>query len=468
MPQDSGRRVIIVGGGASGVLLACHLLRDPAADLRVTLIERRADLGRGIAYGTACREHVLNVRAANMSAFPDEPDHFWRWLVSSGAAADATCSDPFCFVPRRLYGRYIEDLIAPMRGQGERPPPLHVVRGEAVAISDTRSGVAVTLADGSSHVGHVAVLATGHEVAAASGGFHADPWTAPAGAGIATDGTVLILGTGLTMVDYVLSLIDHGHGGRIVAMSRRGLLPQVHRRVEPMRFDAADLPYGTDLVYLLRWFRGIVKWNAERGGDWRAVIDGIRPFTQTIWQNLPLAAKRRFLEHLRAWWDIHRHRMAPDVDVRLKALIATGRLEVVAAKLIAVEPAGSLAHARYRRRGEAVVETLDVAKIVECKGIVTNPQDTTNPLLRCMLEQGLARVDPLRIGIEVAGDCAVVDRSGRTSSRLFAVGPLTRAAFWEIVAVPDIRVQCAELAKRLSAGRVATRSSPGPAALIEP
>jgi uncharacterized NAD(P)/FAD-binding protein YdhS len=115
-----------------------------------------------------------------------------------------------------------------------------------------------------------------------------------------------------------------------------------------------------------------------------------------------------------------------------------------------------------------VPETLDVARIVECKGIVTNPQDTTNPLLRSLLEQGLARVDPLCIGIEVAGDCAVVDRLGRPSSRLFAVGPLTRAAFWEIVAVPDIRVQCAELAKRLSGHRVATRSGSGAAALIEP
>lgn len=450
MPQDSGRRVIIVGGGASGVLLACHLLRDPAADLRVTLIERRADVGRGIAYATANREHLLNVRAANMSAFADEPDHFWRWLISSGAADDIACSDPFCFVPRRLYGSYIANLIAPLCEQGERPARLHVVRGEGVAISDTRSGVAVMLADGSSHVGHVAVLATGHEVPAATqDACYAEPWTAPAEAGIPRNGTVLILGTGLTMVDYVLALVDQGHAGRIVAMSRRGLLPQVHRRIEPMRFDAADLPYGTDIAYLLRWFRRIVKWNAERGGDWRSVVDGIRPFTQTIWKNLPLTARHRFLEHLRAWWDIHRHRMAPEVDVRLKALIATRRLDVVAAKLVAVEPHGQGASAHYRRRGEAVIETLEVARIVECKGIVTNPQDTANPVLRSLLDQGLARVDPLRIGIEVTGDCAVVDRFGKPSTRLFAVGPLTRAAFWEIVAVPDIRVQCAELARRI-------------------
>jgi len=452
MPQDSSRRVIIVGGGASGVLLACHLLRDSAGDLRVTVIERRADVGRGIAYGTANREHVLNVRAANMSAFADDPEHLWRWLVASGAIADAACSDPFCFVPRPLYGRYIEDLIAPMRTPSERPPRLHVVRGEAVAISETRSGVAVTLADGSSHVGHVAVLATGHEVPATDHGYRADPWAVPSGAGLARNATVLVLGTGLTMVDYVLSLVGEGHAGRIMAMSRRGLLPQVHRRTEPMRFDAADVPYGTDLGYLLRWFRRIIAWNAERGGDWRSVVDGIRPFTQTLWQNLPIAARRRFLEHLRAYWDVHRHRMAPDVDVRLKGLIATGRLEIVAGKLLTVEPAGATLRASYRRRSKTTVETVDVAKVVECKGIVTDPRDTANPLLRSLLDHGLARVDPLRIGIEVAGDCALVNRFGHPSARLFAVGPLTRAAFWEIIAVPDIRIQCAELAGRIIGG----------------
>ena len=455
MSEDAGRRVIIIGGGASGVLLACHLLRD-ALDLRVTLIERRRELGRGIAYATHNREHVLNVRAANMSAFADEPDHFWRWLVASGAVADIECSDPFCFVPRELYGRYVASLIEPLRAGDPRSARLQVVHGEGVALSKSRSGVAVTMADGAIHVGHVAVLATGHEAPdPAAGSPHVSRWTDPSEAGLDPDGTVLILGTGLTMVDYVLSLIDGGHRGRIVAMSRRGLLPRVHRRVEPLRIDAADIPFGTDIAYLARWFRRIVAWNAGRGGDWRSVVDGIRPFAQQIWRDLTPASRRRFLQHLRAYWDVHRHRLAPAVDTRLKAAVAMGRLSIVAGKITGIERHDRGARVTLRRRGETAVETLDVAATVECTGIVTDPLATTNPLLRSLFDQGLARPDPLRIGIEVTPDCAIVDAAGASSQRLFAVGPLTRAAFWEIVAVPDIRLQCAALARRLARWRVA-------------
>jgi uncharacterized NAD(P)/FAD-binding protein YdhS len=232
-------------------------------------------------------------------------------------------------------------------------------------------------------------------------------------------------------------------------MSRRGLLPRAHRHVEPVRIDAADVPFGTELTHLFRWFRTLAKSHVRNGGDWRGVIDGIRPFTQQIWQRLPSTAKRRFLEHARAWWDVHRHRMAPDVERRIHAEIAGGRLNIIAGKLVAVEPNRSGMLVRFRRRGESAIESVQVAKIIHCTGIVTNPLRTTNPVLRSLFEQGLARADPLHIGIDVTTECAIVDHSGKPSEKLFAIGPLTRAAFWEIIAVPDIRNQCAKLAALL-------------------
>jgi uncharacterized NAD(P)/FAD-binding protein YdhS len=455
MPRDTQRHVIIVGGGASGVLLACHLLRRATSSLRVTIVEKRAEVGRGIAYCTANPDHLLNVRAANMSAFPDQPDHFWHWLCARESTPRdkvtwAPCSDPFCFVPRRIYGDYIASLIEPLLSNGGRPGRLHVIQGECVAIDETRSGVAVALADGSSHFGDFAVLATGHEAPAPCSGCYADPWTDPADAGIPLDASILILGSGLTMVDYVLSLVLAGHRGPIVAISRRGLLPNAHRRSEPFHIDAADVPFGAGLADLLRWCRKLVRSHAARGGDWRDVIDGLRPFNQQIWQRLSVSARRRFLEHARAWWDVHRHRMAPEVEARIAATIAAGGLTVIAGKLSAVEPNASGALVRYRRRGKRAVETMQVAKVIECRGIATNPQETTNPALRSLFDHGLARLDPLKIGIDVMSDCAVVDQSGVPSGRLFAVGPLTRAAFWEIVAVPDIRNQCEALAMRIT------------------
>jgi uncharacterized NAD(P)/FAD-binding protein YdhS len=262
------------------------------------------------------------------------------------------------------------------------------------------------------------------------------------------------------MVDYVLSLLLAGHTGPIVALSRRGLLPRAHRRTDPHRIDAADVPFGNNLVTLFRWFRHRVESHVAQGGDWRSVFDGVRPFSQQIWQRLPISSRRRFLEHARAWWDVHRHRMAPEVETRIIAAIATGGLTLIAGKICAIEQIESGALVHFRRRGQTVVETMQVARIVECTGIVKDPRQTTNQALRSLFDQRLARVDQLRIGIDVTAECAVVDPFGVPSERIFAVGSLTRAAFWEIIAVPDIRNQCAELAARIT--RVNPAAMPAP------
>jgi uncharacterized NAD(P)/FAD-binding protein YdhS len=445
--RDSTMHAIIIGGGASAVLFACQLLRDSASAFHVTIVERRTEVGRGIAYHTANPDHVLNVRASNMSALPDQPDHFWRWLCTR-SACDTTV-DPYCFVPRQIYGDYIAGLIGPLLAGGR----LSIVRGECVAASESRSGVAVALADGTCLTGDVAVLATGHEASSNCSDCYADPWSTPSAAGIETDASLLILGTGLTMVDYVLSLLLDGHRGPIVAMSRRGLLPAAHHRTEPFRIEPAAVPFGTSFNQLFRWFRQRIRAHVAGGGDWRDIVDAIRPHTQRLWSELPLESKRRFLEHARAWWDVHRHRMAPEVAERINQAVASRRLTVIAAKITNVEEraVGALVH--YRRRSQANTECIQVAKIIDCTGIIKNPMQTTNRVLQSLFDQGLARVDPLRIGIEVSPDCAIVNRYGTPSQRLFAVGPLTRSAFWEIVAVPDIRNQCAELAARLTRTR---------------
>jgi uncharacterized NAD(P)/FAD-binding protein YdhS len=446
--QVPTQHAIIIGGGASGVLLAYQLLRDPRSGFRVTLIEQRPEIGRGVAYRTDNPDHLLNVRAANMSALPDAPDHFFRWL-STRSVRNADCSDPFCFVPRGVYGEYLASLVAPFLHSGKESGRLSIVGGQCVTARESPAGVEVTLAHGPRLSGDVAVLATGHETSTNKPDYYADPWSPPSSAGISKNDSVLILGTGLTMVDYVLALLLGGHQGETVAISRRGLLPRPHRHVEAIVIGAADVPFGTSVGQLLRWFRGQIDSHARNGGDWRSVVDGLRPHAQRLWHELPLASKRRFLEHARAWWDVHRHRMAPEVEARISNAIASHRLSLLAAKLVRVEPNATGALVHYRRRGEIDVESMQIAKIVDCTGIVRNPTRFANPVLLSLMEQGLACVDPLHIGIEVGPDCAVISQRGTPSQRLFAVGPLTRAAFWEIIAIPDIRNQCAELATRL-------------------
>jgi uncharacterized NAD(P)/FAD-binding protein YdhS len=446
MNAFASRHAIIIGGGASGVLLAYQLLQRSTPDFRITLIEKRPEIGRGLAYHTGNPEHVLNVRIANMSALPDEPDHFWRWLTSR-EGVPPPCPDPYCFVPRRIYGDYIASLLT--MSQGRSLHRLSIVQGTCVDVSEELNGVVVRLDDGRCYVGDIVVLATGHDVRSCSAGY-ADPWVTPSAAGIDPDATVLVLGTGLTMIDYVQSLVHDGHRGPIVAMSRRGLLARSHQRADPVRILEAEVPFGASISQLLRWFRGRVDAHAAKGGDWRSVIDGVRPYTQRLWRELPPASKRRFLEHARAWWDVHRHRMAPEVEARITLALYDGRLTVMAAKVAGVEPNDAGARVHYRRRGQSEIQSMQVGAIVDCTGIVKDPLASANPAVRSLFDRGLARVDPLHIGIDIGPDCAIVNRDGVPSRRLFAVGPLTRAAFWEIIAIPDIRNQCAALAAKLA------------------
>jgi uncharacterized NAD(P)/FAD-binding protein YdhS len=458
------RHAIIIGGGASGVLFAYHLLRLSRSAFRVTLIEQRPEVGRGLAYHTGNPDHLLNVRAANMSARPEDPDHFWRWLSANDGSR---CGDRYCFVPRRVYGDYIASLIRPLLSRGDDADGLRILNGECVSIGESAGGVVAELASGAQLAGDVAILATGHDSRKLPAAYHVDPWAPDSAAGIEKDAAVLILGTGLTMVDYVLSLLREDHRGPITAMSRRGLIPKAHRRVPPLRIDEAEVPFGATTSQLLRWFRRRADTHRARGGNWRSVVDGIRPFAQRLWRELPIESQRRFLEHARAWWDVHRHRMAPEVEARIMKALADHRVTLMAAKIVEITPNSGGASVRYRRRGGTRIDTLDVGAIVDCTGIVKDPGTTGSAAVRSLFDQGLARVDPLHIGLEVASDCAIVGRNGLPSRRLFAIGPLTRAAFWEIMAIPDIRNQCAELAERMvknaatAPGVVFATASPG-------
>jgi uncharacterized NAD(P)/FAD-binding protein YdhS len=352
-------------------------------------------------------------------------------------------------VPRRVYGDYIASLIGPLVSRGDDADGLRILNSECVSVRENADGVVVELAGGAELGGDTVIFATGHDSRKLPAGCYADAWAPPSTAGIGKDGMVLILGSGLTMADYVLSLLRDGHTGPIVAMSRRGLMPKAHRRVPPLAIDEQQIPFGASASQLLRWLRRLVESHSAQGVNWRSVVDGLRPFTQRLWRELPIDSRRRFLEHARAWWDVHRHRMAPEVEFTISKAVTDHRLTLMAAKIVDISPNHAGATVRYRRRGQFGIENLQVDAIVDCTGIARDPAATGNPVVRSLFDQGLARVDPLQMGLDVAPDCAVINRWGLPSRRLFAVGPLTRAAFWEIIAIPDIRNQCIQLAERM-------------------
>jgi uncharacterized NAD(P)/FAD-binding protein YdhS len=249
------------------------------------------------------------------------------------------------------------------------------------------------------------------------------------------------------MVDVALSLRDSGHRGPIVSVSRRGLLPQAHRRVATAKL-ADSRPSSRHLAKLLRWLRKLVRDHEQVGGDWRSIVDGLRPDVQLIWREMPVETRRRFLRHARPWWDTHRHRMAPEVAARVQAMIGQGKLEIVAGRVTETTPTVGGARVSIHCRQNQTI-SLNVARIVSCRGVINDPRKSNNPLIAQLLADGLARADPLGIGLDINDNCALLDAAGSFSKQLFAIGPMSQAAFWEITAVPDIRTQAAELANAL-------------------
>jgi len=445
--STAAKSITIVGGGASGVLLAAHLLRSDDPDLRVTLLERQGQFGQGLAYSARLRHHRVNVPARGMSAFADDREHFWRWLQGREPGKHPTSH---VFVPRRQYGAYLENVL---RDSGARlPGRLRVISEEALAVNETRNGVETLLGNGTSLVSRWACLAIGHETQAARGRGIAIRSGSERDTPLDPDARVMILGSGLSMVDAWISLSEAQHRGRITVVSRNGLLPTGHRDVAPITIDAADVPFGTSLTYLARWFRELVRETEAQGGDWRSVVDGLRPYNQRLWQSWPEREKRQFLRHVRPWWNIHWHRLPPDLHARLVEAIDSGQVSLIAAEFVGIERAGEAVRATLRPRGTRQSQIMDVARVYDCGGVSVDVRASGNPLMQHLVKTGAARPDHMQIGLDIDQNCALIDADGTVSARIRVVGPLTRGRFFEIEAVPDIRVQCQVVAASILAG----------------
>ena len=457
-PHKGGMtQIAIVGAGFSGTLLALHLLRRCPRGTEVTLIERSLQFGRGAAYSTGNPSHLLNVPAGRMSAFHDKPRDFLEWLEGSGEMANGGLGE-HSFAPRRAYGAYIRYLLnreIKSPGSGAK---LNLVRGDARGIELSADRLVVQLNRGRSLSVDLAVLAVGNfppePPHVADGSFYdtpfyrSDPWAHGAFADLDPQDPVMLIGTGLTMVDAMVSLLDQAHRGPVYALSRRGLLPRRHERaaVPSPRTEA----FPTSLVELTRFLRGESARARSEGAGWQAVVDELRPFTLDVWSELSAADRARFIRHLRPWWEVHRHRMAPSVADRIQAATATGQLRVLAGKIQSFCYDSRSVDVTYRKRATDIVASVRVARVVNCSGPGCDYGRIEHPLVRSLLDAGTVRPDPLRLGLDVTSGCAVKNRKGAISGKLFAVGPVTKGAFWEMTAVPDIRRQCEFLATQLS------------------
>jgi uncharacterized NAD(P)/FAD-binding protein YdhS len=441
------RVVVIIGGGFSGSLLALHLLRGGHDGLHVFLVEKGPAFGRGTAYSTPEPDHLLNVRAGNMSAYPDQPTHFQDWLANRTGAAP----DPFSFAPRWLYGDYLQGELRAASQSQQAAGRLTLVQDEAVDIERSDGRLKVRLAVGRTLEAQTVVIATGHgapsAVISSKARFAGDPayietpWAADALGRIKPEDSVLLLGAGLTAIDVIAGLDGQGHRGAITALSRRGLLPQRHARLDGEPLAWTRLPGE-------RLSRSVARFRREAGqlANWRRAFDGLRGQTQDLWMGLSDKERRRFLRHLRPWWDVHRHRMAPQIADRIDSYLASGRLRVTAGRLLAVRAEIGGVTVTWRPRGQTSLRADRTHWVINCTGAEGDPRRSQSPLIRRLLERNLARPDSLDLGLDVDIEARLIDADGKAQPDLLGIGPITRGALWEIVAVPDIRIQARRLA----------------------
>jgi uncharacterized NAD(P)/FAD-binding protein YdhS len=435
MKSDRRLPVAVIGGGFSGTMVAAQLARK---GIDAVLIDGSGRAGLGVAYSTREPAHVLNVRAEVMSAWPEDLEHFVRFVEEEGG----TRRD---FVERRQFGRYLKAILE----EGVATGRLSLVERQAVSAEPGEDGWTVSIENGDSIEAGGLVLAIGNQppeplpFGRESPRAINNPWGAEALAAVedlaASHEDVLLVGTGLTMVDAVLSLDASGHRGRIVGLSRRGLIPRGHAEFTPAPVDAEDVPHGN--------VRALWRWLRHRGAEvgWRAAIDALRPHSQWLWQGLPPGEQKRFARHARPWWDVHRHRIAPEVARQLHEMVAEGRLEIVAGRIQSVQDDGEALAVAYRRRGTSRAAEARFAYMINCTGPLGTISRTRDRMLKGMLADGLAQPDQLGIALDVDERSRVVG-----SKRAWAMGPLTKGRYWEIIAVPDIRYQAAAVAEDIA------------------
>jgi uncharacterized NAD(P)/FAD-binding protein YdhS/glyoxylase-like metal-dependent hydrolase (beta-lactamase superfamily II)/rhodanese-related sulfurtransferase len=449
--------VVIVGGGASGTLTAIHLVTQGSnQSFDLVIVDSGGSLGRGVAFSTSDPSHLLNVRATDMSAFPDDPTDFARWLLVQGHP-DAHQA----FASRSSFGAYLEDRLTRSVENAAGGIGIEIVHDSVDNIDDSNTGPLIALKGGRVIPADAVVLATGLapprlprvlEPVSQSARFIRDPWQARGTWPIGSSDDVTLIGSGLTAIDVILSLVSRGHSGTIRAISRHGLFPTTHHfdlEIDPALRSAVDALQGTTSLELFRAVRRLTETATRSGSDWRVVIDGLRPRLPALWGNLSLEERDRFMRFLIRYWDVHRHRMPFETAARLDALRQEGRLTLRAGRLLDAEPrdGGLILTATMKGRGGYSTETISTDWVVNCTG----PQDQIcfggDPLASRLTDRGLIRPGPLGMGIDTDESNRAKNVDGLAVPWLWSLGALMRGRLFESTAVPEIRNQAQQLSR---------------------
>jgi uncharacterized NAD(P)/FAD-binding protein YdhS len=458
--------VAIIGGGFTGAVTAWNLARS-GARLHVLVFEPRPVLGGGVAYDTTDPVHRINVPAARMSVDPEQPDDFANWLAETGyARTDAVAATPDgnMFPRRKAFGEYVAARLAPHLADGA----VEHVRDRVAALSKTETGWIVATEEGQSYDADRVVIATTHPsptaprlLAAMLEGhprFIADATLPGALEPIRASDAVLVVGNGLTSADVIASLLHRGHKGRITSVSRRGLRSRGHAAgPQDPHGDFTTRPIRSARL-LTRRIREAIEQAGIFGVSWHAVLDAARGQGREIWRNLPEVERRRLVRHLRAFWDVHRFRIAPQVEGALTDATSSGQLETIAASVATVSyHAGRIRIALKQSDGSGtVIRDFDAAVVTT--GPAHNAVIDSQAYLSGLAGEGLVVMDPTRLGLWCDEHSRILDRENRPVPNLYVAGPLARGTFGELMGLPQVSEHAAAVATEVadSIGAAAT------------
>ena len=457
------RTIVIVGGGFCGTVLAANLLRrPPPGPTRLVLIERSGAVGRGVAYADREFPYLLNVPASRMSANSAAPNEFLEFVQRRipGAGGED-------FLPRALYGEYLQEFLLAAQLSAPSNIRLDVLNGDVTNVRrlERHLPLPVELRDGRKLTADDVVLALGNPKPASLAvaepvidhpAYVADPWSSEMQFSRAD--SVLLIGTGLTAADVInAASADPQRTPTLRALSRHGLVPPRQTAFRPDAFkgdgNALVLAAATSLRGLTKSVRLLAREAESVGGDWREAITFVRNMAPTIWQRLSEHDRVRFLRHLRAQWDAHRHRLPLQLIQRIEQLRKTQRLHVHAGQLLRFADRDGRIEVAWRVRGTRAERTAVFDRVVNCTGPDYAVARSTEPLWRSLVQCGLCAPDPLGLGLRTGPRGAILDADGWPGPHLFYVGPMLRADLWEATAAAELRTHAEKLATLLATER---------------
>ncbi len=447
--------IAIVGGGASGILLLFHLARISSNPIKIVLFNKGYSLAEGAAYSTADKSHLLNVRAGRMSAYADEPSHFVDWLKNQeeclAIKEDENLND--AFIPRYLYGRYLKENMQRVLANLKDGFEIQIIEDQVIAI-EKNDAFNIRTANGLLIQSEKTVICTGIETPHGLPGIKnvpddpriiINPWNSKVQVP-SENKNVLVIGTGLTMVDTVLSLLNAGFKGKIVALSKHGQLPMAHPEFKQTAKPSEHFCAPEDLSSLFTIIKKRIKQHPDPQSWAEPVLEDIRPYTQQLWFNYSKEEKQRFLRHLQHLWSKLRHRIPFQISLQLAKAIEENKLELAAGKLVRLTCNQTSINVCYVERKTGKEKSENVIQIYNCTGPVLDVEKSMNPVIQSLFTNGLIRNSDAKLGPDALPDGRLINRAGNVQDDLFLLGPPMRGSIWEAVAVPEIRTGAKEIA----------------------